>query len=245
MTPSNPKFSPPTPAERDRNLTIIRAIDEATSHLSEGLASLARPGWSIDEHAATFTALASGIERLAKVCIGLAGLDDTGKWSGSRGDGHDLSKLRGKLDALLDQRSAKAVHPKYINQLRADLNKDPALPLIFAALEAWAATPGRYGTLDALAGKPPTTDRPEHIWMEAEEAATTPEILAGLGDPTGWAVNELRQSMARSILLWWFVIYRAWSHGVFGPLARQLSGEIDPTRPRALAAFARAELSGL
>lgn len=245
MTPSSGENSlHPTPAERDRNLTILQEIDNATILLSDGLVALIRPGWALFNHAATFTALASGVERLCKVCVGMAGLDDSGTWTATRGDGHDLAKLRAKVEALLDERTSRAVSPKYINLLRTTVDADPALPHIFAALDAWAATTGRYGALDSLAGKPRTASKPEHLWEDAERAATTPKILAGLGGPSGAALTELRESLATSVLMWWLLIYRAWAHGVFGPLGRQLSSDLDPTRAQALSTFSTQALKG-
>lgn len=241
---STPESSRPTLEETNRNFTIIQEIDNATILMSDGLVALIRPGWALFNHAATFTALASGVERLCKVCVGMAGLDDSGMWTATKGDGHDLAKLRAKVAALLDERTSRAVSPKYINLLRASVDADPALPHIFAALDAWAATTGRYGALDSLAGNPPTASKPEHLWEDAERAATTPEILAGLGDPSGWAVRATRESLATSVLTWWLLIYRAWSHGVFGPLGRQFSSELDPGRAQTLSAFSKQALKG-
>lgn len=221
---------------------LIREADNATSSLAAGVSSLATRGWSVEEHAGTFTNLAVGIERMAKLSIGMSALDETGTWRSPHG--HAVAELCERLDGLLDERLSKAASPVYISSLLKGVRGDLALPLIIATMDAWAATTGRYGVLDRLNGKAFAGPSPEELWQEAEQAAMTPTILAALPAPDGSGVVALREELAGSLLRWWFLIYRAWAHGVFGPHGRQMSSELDPKRPQPSRALATRLLAG-
>lgn len=75
---------------------------------------------------------------------------------------------------LIALRMDYATHPAYIRTLSARVDKDPALPLIFATLDAWAATSGRYGALDAIAGRAPSRPSVEDLWATPSEPQGRP-----------------------------------------------------------------------
>lgn len=79
----------------DQNaLHMVRETDNVSALLASGLVFLSTRGWSISDHAATFTDLTSGVERLMKLSAGLAHLEDSGQWPEMSAYGHQIVRLK-------------------------------------------------------------------------------------------------------------------------------------------------------
>jgi hypothetical protein len=154
-----------------------------------------------------------------------------------------LEELRPDVETQMESRLSAAAGEPYIRGLIDDVRRDAVLPPMLRALAAWADTSGRYREFMIL-------DRTEGVaefslvvseWDDAERLA-----LAALGISSLDAEfpGAIRRHMGASILRWWFLYYRAWGHGVFGPDARQASGQLDPRHVPAVTLVAQHVLVG-
>lgn len=162
--------------------------------------------------------------------------------------GHRLATLRPDVDRALGERMVRAAAPPYIQGLVRRVADDPYLPLIFEALAQWSESTGRYRDLNILGGYKVEGDAPLAAWEVAERRvwSARPELLARLAGPDNQAaLVELTSELAGSIVRWWFLHYRAWAHGVFGPVATQHSSSLDPREVGVIRDFAKRTLAGM
>lgn len=196
------------------------------------------------------TCLASGAERVMKLGCVMALEADGKDWGPDdlRKFGHNLTTLRVSMDGNVQTNLSRATHPIYVNGLVQGTQDDPYLDLVFTAMDRWAAASGRYRDFNILGGDVPINDDPAHqVWGEAEfRVATDLGLFEKLGDPRDAmaALGSIRQTLAGSILKWWFLQARVWSHGVLGENAKRWSGGLDPRNCRAIADYARVALTG-
>lgn len=234
-----------------RPFALIREADTTTALLGEGLAMLVREGWRSGAGAPAWTCLASGAERLMKLTIGLTA-EAVGKpWPSAEIRniyGHRLSALRPEVDRALGERITDAAAPPYIRALVGHVNDDPYLPLIFEALAQWSESTGRYRDFNILGGEKVEGYAPSAAWESAEQRVLVdrPEWLGRLAGPDNRAaLVDMRSELARTVVRWWFLHYRAWAHGVFGAVASQHSSSLDPRSSPVIGAFAEETLAGL
>ncbi|GAA3703380.1 hypothetical protein GCM10022399_19930 [Terrabacter ginsenosidimutans] len=234
-----------------RALALIREAETTTTLLVEGVSMIVRPDWRLSSGAAAWTCLASGAERLLKLTIGLSAEADGLPWPADEirhTYAHRLLLLRPDVDRALGERLGRAPAAAYIASLVELVAGDPYLPTIFEALAQWSDSTGRYRDFEMLAGHEVQRNGPAATWEAAERLTWTarPDVLEGLAMPDNRsALVTMRSELAGSVLRWWFLHYRAWAHGVFGPVAKQHSSSLDPRDIGAIRALTSRLLTGL
>lgn len=210
-----------------RAMHLASEISTATEHLALGLNQAASPAWQARQPGAAFTQLSQGVERLLKVTYLLseesAGRAVDPKFGAGAG-GHAITDLNTRVLSTLAAASESAV--PYLRELLADTMNDPYWKDVLIALDAWAATSGRYGDLDALRGKESRVDPAWAPWEEAERRA----IAEGgwWGNLSDDALAASRLLVLRSVMRWWHTLYRCWQHGLVGADGKAFASGVSP-----------------
>lgn len=234
-----------------RSDALIREATTTSALLAAGVEMLLRPSWSLASAGPSWTCLASGAERLLKLAVGLTAEANKQPWPTAEIRnvyGHRLGDLRPSVDQTLQARLIHATSEPYVRALAELVTADPLLADIFQCLSEWSEASGRYRDLDLIGGAEIIQDPPSAAWERAERKVweQRPELLGALTGPDHRAaVETIRTELASSMVRWWFLHYRAWSHGVFGPKARHMSGELDPRSRPTQNEFARKILVNL
>ncbi|MBT1665789.1 hypothetical protein [Curtobacterium flaccumfaciens] len=210
-----------------RAMHLASEISTATEQLALGLNQAASPSWQARQPGAVFTQLSQGVERVLKVTY-LLGEENSGRQVdpkfGAGPGGHAISELDGRVFASLAAASKSAV--PYLRELVAETLDDSYWRDVLAALDAWAATSGRYRDLDALRGKTAQVDPAWVPWEEAERRAIT--------EGGGWTtlseetLKASRLRVVQSVMRWWHTLYRCWQHGLVGADGRTFASELSP-----------------
>lgn len=178
--------------------------------------------------------LAIGVEKVTKLTLGLAAVEDNGSWP----DKNTMQNQYGHRVAVLDRRCReymarnvdRASAAPYIHQLLSNLQSDARIGLVLTTLDRYG-TVGRFYNLDALAEAPQADPPPRELWEHVERSVwkDNDAILARLGGPGfDQARQEINTQIAASVEAWWDLYFRAWSNGVFGAHARQWSAQLSP-----------------
>ena len=137
------------------------------------------------------------------------------------------------MDAALTRARESVGGKPHIAALQEAVHIDSATQALLAALNEWAASPGRYRNLDALAkGELPDTDSPLQLWEVVESDVTTtlgvrPQLAEASTYPD--AVATIRTHTVAHLALFWHLYWRAWQHGLFGQVAKEQAAMIDVT----------------
>lgn len=237
---------------RKRKIVALSGeLTSATSLLGRGVSILVAETWSQDDSAPMLTCLASGAERVLKLGCVMAFESDGKEWRPAdlRKLGHELANLRKITDDYVRANLSRAACPDYLKGLMQDIQEDPYLDLVFTALDRWSAAEGRYRDFDILGGVLPGGEDPAfEVWSQAElKVAIDLGLMEKVGDPTKYmaALLTIRETLAASLLKWWFLQYRVWGHGVVGENAKSWSSCLDPRDCHAIADYARSELGGM
>jgi hypothetical protein len=182
--------------------------------------------------------LAIGVEKVTKLTLGLASIEETGRWP----DKSTMKGLFGHRVATLDRHCRDYVRDHldrvpsapYIRRLLASVETDDLLALVMTVLDRYG-TQGRFYNLDALAETPQLEPAPRELWEDVERAVWKGND-GRLAKPGGPRFNEARleinNRIADSIDGWWELYFRAWINGVMGPHARQWSARLRPSPAR-------------
>jgi hypothetical protein len=210
-----------------RAMHLASEISTATEHLALGLNQAPNPAWQARQPGAVFTQLSQGVERLLKVTYLLseesAGRAVDPKFGAGAG-GHAISVLNTRVLSTLAAASESAA--PYLRELLADTMNDPFWRDVVTALDAWAATSGRYGDLDALRGKASQVDPAWAPWEEAEHRAIAEG--EGWGNLSEEALIASRLLVLHSVMRWWHTLYRCWQHGLVGADGRTFASDVSP-----------------
>ena len=210
-----------------RAMHLASEISTATEHLALGLNQAANPAWQARQPGAVFTQLSQGVERLLKVTYLLseesAGRAVDPKFGAGAG-GHAISALNTRVLSTLAAASESAA--PYLRELLADTMNDPFWRDVVTALDAWAATSGRYGDLDALRGKASQVDPAWAPWEEAEHRAMAEG--EGWGNLSEEALTASRLLVLHSVMRWWHTLYRCWQHGLVGADGKTFASDVSP-----------------
>jgi len=210
-----------------RAVHLSSEISTATEQLALGLNQAVSPSWQARQPGAVFTQLSQGVERVLKVTY-LLGEESAGHQVdpkfGAGPVGHAISELNARVFSFLVPASQSAV--PYIRGLVSETLDDPYWRDVLVALDAWAATSGRYRDLDALRGKPAQGDPAWARWEEAERRAISE--VGGWGELSEEVLKDSRLRVLRSIMSWWHTLYRCWQHGLVGADGRSFSSGLSP-----------------
>lgn len=190
----------------------------------------------------SLTMLSIGVEKLLKVSLGLAILDETGSWPNAQTMKSEFRHGLKLMDANLRTRLRDGVKGKeyeqYIAGLLRTLDDDPVWPAVLEALDCYGRS-GRFYYLDILGDEPQRLEDPAWMWDEAENiavesnvelAATRSRALDDPRDQGLWDsfIKALNNTIADSIHRWWEVTCVIGRHGVLGDDNKAFGFEAHP-----------------
>ena len=186
------------------------------------------------------TMLSIGVEKMLKMSLGLAHVAERGEWpplTTFRDTWrHNIGNMQDDLMQTIRSRLPEATHPAYVESQLVEVENDPVLPLLMAALSRYGQS-GRFYHLDELALSPQAGEDPRHMWSEAEnvalrlDAAMKARFEAASSNPDPEVfdafVHELEARLAASIERWWDVVALAGKHGIFGERGGGWGHDVD------------------
>ncbi len=175
------------------------------------------------------TMLSIGVEKLLKMSLGLAHVAEHDEWPplATFRDTwrHNISNMHEVLMLTIRDRLSEATHPACVESQLLEVENDPVLPALMAALSRYGQS-GRFYHLDELALSPQAGEEPGHMWSEAENIALRldPQMKAKFetasSDPDPEVfdafVHELEAHLAASIERWWDLVALAGKHCILG-----------------------------
>lgn len=218
-------------------------IFETTSSrnlLGHGLWSLRNARFWETTRDPILTMLSIGVEKLLKMSLGLSHVAVNGEWPPVSYFQftlrHNIERMHESLFADIRGRLGEATHAAYLEAQLIEVEEDPVLPLLMAALSRYGQS-GRFYYLDELALSPQTGQDPSEMWSEAENVALSRD--PGLSerfhaaikhvDPNVFDVfvQELEAHLAGSLERWWDFVALAGKHGVLGERGKGWGHDVD------------------
>lgn len=202
--------------ERVRTFHRVQAIEDATSLLASGIAMVAAPGWQARTGQPALQVLASGVEKLAKITLGMMDEADTGQFPDQKAMmalGHDIGALVRSLETRVELGATKS-DKAYVLGLKRALDSNPYWPGLVEALATAAdAKAGRYVHESALGGAPPAGISADEIWQDLDATAVAQLGLSAAiaGPEAREALVQVRTEILGAVVRWWQLVSRAWS----------------------------------
>lgn len=208
-------------------------VDWAERLLSNAIVQMRQETMADDRFEPVGATLALGIEKLYKLCIGLADLRETGSWS-------SLGKMKSyyhRVERMHDEVVTYLGHvgsdDELVAPLLAKVVENPAVPEIMTALGEYAAG-GRFHYLDSLANAPSERPDPRSFWEQAlmtlrENSGLQDELVKtathNLSNDNAWEAiihgnNELVVDALRDIVA---LVTTAGNRRVLGPMGVHLA----------------------
>lgn len=186
------------------------------------------------EVGALFACMATGMEKITKLTLGLATVEDHQQWPDKatmkKSYGHKVVDLDRRCRVYMQTHIDRAVARPYMRRLLAEVEQDQRVNLILATMARYA-TDGRFYNLDLLGDAQQPEPAPQEIWAGVEQAVwrDIDGLSTNLGsDDFQAVVRQVNEEIATSVEAWWNLYFRAWIQGIIGPNAKQWSGQISP-----------------
>jgi hypothetical protein len=132
--------------------------------------------WTEDKAAPAFTCMASGVERMLKLNLGLIALADGDAWPAKalrNTYAHHLDTLALDVRDQMERRVDGATGPSFIRCLMTEVETDPYWLPLMNVLQEWADSHGRYRDFSILGGSIPATAAPVELWREISSVEST------------------------------------------------------------------------
>ena len=184
------------------------------------------------------TMLSIGFEKLYKLTLGLAFLDDNGRWPSKermKEYGHNLGVMHDHVMIELERRSAKST--PYVRSILARTTSDPVVRPLVNALDMYGRS-GRFYHLDLLGEVQQEWEDPDHYWQEIEAAASAASDIqqamsAAMDDATNsklWDQVRLMQNqrIANSVENLWEMIAICGRNHTLGQAGGPFGFEVHP-----------------
>lgn len=128
---------------------LTMEVESAVNLLRDGREALRTLTHSSRGADTVWTLLSLGAEKVLKLSIGLAALEDTGEWPGAmlRGYVHRVVKLDDDVRELMTAGVGRAAQPAYVESALAMLNSDAVWPKI---REGWNGTAAEVVTTTSI-----------------------------------------------------------------------------------------------
>ncbi len=214
-----------------RTKALSDEVDAASSLFKHGFSILLGYKFAATDADPLFVCLAGGSEKLLKLTLGLHGLDVNGRWPAAviREYGHKITELDAEVQNQIRAGVTRSTASGYINQLLADVAKDPHIGQILLTFERYARH-GRFYNLDYLGDNAHIEPSPAELWEQMHQALlrSRPDLVPKLASEQ-WEVarREVNQAIETSVRLWCSLISRSWMTGIFGQQAQLWSGQLD------------------
>jgi len=223
-----------------QGFALISETTAARNLLGYGLWALRNARFWETTRDPILTMLSIGVEKMLKMSLGLAHVAEHGEWPplATFRDvwRHDIGNMHDALLRTIRGRLSEATHRAYVESKLVEVENDPALPLLMAALSRYGQT-GRFYHLDELALSPQSGEDPGHMWSEAENVALRLDramkarfdAASSNPDPDAFDafVHELEARLAESIERWWDIIALAGKHGILGERGGGWGHDVD------------------
>jgi hypothetical protein len=210
-------------------------LDAAASLLNSAVELLGHYRSAAHDADPLLACLSIGVEKTTKLTLGMAGIQNTGRWpdKATMKDswGHRVVLLDRKCREHIASHADQSSVAPLIRGLLDDVAQDRVLAAVLKTLDRYG-TQGRFHNLDALAESPQAKPSPRELWNTTDNLVwqNDPALLATVGGPSfeqsRTRVNEI---ISASITRWRDLYFRAWITGVLGPDARQWSAYLDPS----------------
>lgn len=219
---------------QQQTVLVTMEVESSMNLLRDGRTALRTMTFAIRGADATFALLSLGVEKLLKLSVGLAALEDTGIWPGGklRSYLHKVVKLDSDVRELMTAGLGRAAQPASLERAVLALDADTVWPKIREGLDRYGSG-GRYHYLDWVTSQPPF-DSPRGYWNEIETEALVahPAIRTLFSSTAPGDFEEARrltnEAMVASLNVWWSAVHEAWQQGALGAEARAMSSGIDP-----------------
>jgi hypothetical protein len=227
---------PQTPMAPPRWAALSKELDAAASLLAHGVRILQIDGYSVLDAPAVLACLATGVEKLLKLTIGMVAIEETGIWPNQTkmkvDYRHAILNLDRDARAALTKRIDESTAPGYIHELLDSVNNDAVLALVLQTLDNYARK-GRFYNLDMIADAPQPGPSPSELWHDGVETKillADMSLLEQIADPKKYPAGRLKlnRKIVASIEGWWELYYRAWITGVLGSWATMWASQLDP-----------------
>lgn len=183
------------------------------------------------------TMLSIGMEKLYKLTQGLIALDRDQRWptkAETKAWSHRLADMHAAVLGELRTRAEDAT--PYVRQLLDEVETDPVVPPVIAALDMYGRM-GRFYFLDRL-GDHPQRVSPIEAWQEIEHAAfDDPEVadlyrvaMTDVADSEAWerATRALHERIAISVERIWTAVAICGRNRVLGETGTTFGFEVHP-----------------
>ena len=219
---------------QQQGILLTIEVESAVNLLRDGRETLRTMTYSSRGADAVWSLLSLGVEKLLKLSIGVAVLEQTGEWPGKvlKSFGHDVEALDEAVRELMATNVDKGAQPAYSARALAALNADAIWPALREGLNNYGSG-GRYHHLDWLTKEPPY-DSPRGYWdaMEREVIEQQPHLLSLFASLNPGAFQEARRRTNEAIIgsldVWQVAVYTFWLQGAFGAEARVQSSTVNP-----------------
>ncbi|MCP2273968.1 hypothetical protein LV75_006500 [Actinokineospora diospyrosa] len=210
-------------------------LDAADSLLKRSLDLLGRFRSAAHDADPLLACLSIGVEKTTKLTLGMAGVQDSGRWPDKatmKGSwGHQVVLLDRKCREYMTSHADRSTVTPLIRRLLDEVARDHVLAAVLETLDRYG-TEGRFHNLDALAESPQAKPSPRDLWTRTDLLVweSDPALLATVGGPGfAQARTQVNGIISASITRWRELYFRAWITGVLGTDARQWSAYLDPT----------------
>jgi hypothetical protein len=215
---------------------LSKELDAAASLLAHGVRILQIDGYSVLDAPAVLACLATGVEKLLKLTVGMVAIEETGTWPDKKTMAeryrHAILDLDRNARAAIANRIGEGTAPGYIRQLLDSVDNDAVVAVVLQTLDSYARK-GRFYNLDMLADEPQPDPSPSELWHDGVETKillADVSLLEQVADPEKYAAGRQRLNgkIVASIEGWWELYYRAWVTGVVGSWAKVWASQLDP-----------------
>lgn len=222
-----------------QQLALIAEVDSTRNLLAYGLRALRTDALIDNIRDPILSVLSIGLEKLYKLALGLAALDDGGGWPSAkvmRGHGHGVKDMHEKVWRELRERTGGNI---YLSQLMDAAIEDPVLIPMVDCLDMYGLR-GRFYFLDLLGDEPQQRDAPQRYWIAVETAAYNAsenlrQLRANLfDDPSSAAADRtlrlaLGDRIATSIEVAWDIVAQCGRIRALGPTGEVFGRDVKPT----------------
>jgi hypothetical protein len=226
-------------------IPLMSEVDAASELLRCGIDLLIGLNDRIHEPSPMLVTLATGVEKVLKLSIGLLSFEETERWPSRDVMKNKFHHEIGVMHAqVLDDIERRLASPEtrgnahmHVRQLLDDVRADERLQRIVECLDQYAKG-GRFHNLDTLAGSEPSWPAPHKLWdaVVFDLLKSDPELMATLGSRDWKTTGRVATNrvMAVPLVRWWNLIDRTWITKVFGRQAQMWSAELGAKIPKDL-----------
>ncbi|MFE9658299.1 hypothetical protein [Micromonospora sp. NPDC006431] len=224
--------------DRQQGFALIAEMTSTRNLLAYGIRVL-RTGAFIDTtRDPILTMLSIGVEKLYKLTLGLAALDQDHKWPSAeemKAWGHKLVLMH---EAVLTELCSRTADKSlYVRELVAEVEADPVVPPLVEALDMYGRM-GRFYYLDQLGDSPQPWVSPNDAWQKVESAALADPAVAAvhraatadIGNNEVWDrfIRALKERIATAIERVWIMVAVSGRNHALGETGSTFGFEVHP-----------------